>query len=61
MHPGLGCGWGGGGVGCSQVPQLTWSGNLTRSGGPLGLVGLWVCWWGRGSDGVMGQVDLVVC
>ena len=38
-----------------------WSGGpgvgLARgSGGPVGLVGLWV-WWARGSDGPMGLVD----
>ena len=40
---------------------VPWVGLACGSGGPLGLVGLWVCWWARGSDGPMGQVDLVVC
>ena len=40
---------------------VPWVGLACGSGGPLGLVGLWVCWWACGSDGLMGQVDLVVC
>ena len=38
-----------------------WVGLARGSGGPVGLVGLWVWWWARGSDGPMGLVDFVGC
>ena len=43
----------------SHSALLVWWAH--RSGGPMGLVGLWFWWWARGSDGPMGLVDFLGC